>query len=156
VTGPMAHEVVVETVTARSLAAVRRRVRIGEVSTAWKPALDQVWAFLRRHEGLRTDGHNVFLYHHPARREDPMDVDFGVEVGGPFEGEGDVVFAQTPAGQVASTLHAGGYDRLRDAHDAIHAWSKVHGRDIGAASWEIYGDPADDGSVEIQVVYLLA
>jgi len=25
----------------------------------------------------RTDGHNVFLYHHPARRGDPMDVDFG-------------------------------------------------------------------------------
>jgi effector-binding domain-containing protein len=152
----MAYEVVVETVTARSLAAVSRRVRIGEVSTAWKPALDQVWAFLRRHEGLRTDGHNIFLYHHPAQREDPMDVDFGVEVGAPFEGEGEVAFARTPAGQVARTVHAGPYDRLRDAHDAIHAWSAAHERDIGAASWEIYGDPAADGSVEIQVVYLLA
>ncbi len=151
----MAYEVTVETVTARSLAAVRRRVRIGEVSAAWKPALDQVWAFLRRHDGLRTDGHNIFLYHHPARREDPMDVDFGVEVGGPFEGEGEVRPAQTPAGEVASTRHVG-YDRLKDAHDAIHAWSAANGRDIGAASWEIYGDPAADGSVEIQVVYLLA
>ena len=152
----MAYEVVVETAPARPLAAVRRRVRIGEISAAWKPALDQVWAFLRRHEGLRTDGHNIFLYHHPARRDDPMDVDFGVEVGGPFEGDGDVQPARTPAGEVARTVHAGPYDRIKDAHDAVHAWSAAHGRDIGAASWEIYGDPADDGSVEIQVVYLLA
>src|SRR5690242_12859303 len=101
----MTHEIVIESVTARPLAAVRRRVRIGEVSTTWRPALDQVWAFLRRHQGLRTDGHNIFLYHHPARREDPMDVDFGVEVTGPFEDEGEVEFAQTPAGTVASTVH---------------------------------------------------
>src|SRR4051794_1631768 len=69
--------VTVETVPARKLAAVRRRVTIGAVGTAWKPALDQVWAFLRAHPGLRTDGHNVFVYHPPARRDDPMDVDFG-------------------------------------------------------------------------------
>ena len=151
----MAYEVVVETVIERPLAAVRRRVRIGEVATAWKPALDQVWAFLRRHDGLRTDGHNIFLYHHPARRDDPMEVDFGVEVGGAFEGEDEVRSTRTPAGEVARTVHDGGYARLRDAHDAIHAWCASHGRDIGPASWEIYGDPAADGSVEVQVVYLL-
>ena len=152
----MTYEVVVETVTARPLAAVRRRVRVGEVSAAWKPAVDQVWAYLRRHEGLRTDGHNIFVYHHPSRREEPMEVDFGVEVRRSFEGEGDVQPTSTPAGEVAWTLHNGTYARLRDAHDAIHTWSSAHGRDIGPASWEIYGDPAGDGSVEIQVVYRLA
>jgi effector-binding domain-containing protein len=152
----MAYEVVVETVAARPLAAVRRRVRIGAVSTAWKPALDQVWAFLRLHEGLRTDGHNVFLYHHPARRHEPMEVDFGVEVSGTFEGEGEVLFARTPAGEVAWTLHVGPYDRLRDAHDAINAWRATHGRGSAGVSWEIYGDPTDDPSkLEVQVVYLL-
>ena len=75
--------ITVETVPARQLAAVRRRVTIGAVGTAWKPALDEVWAFLRAHADLRTDGHNVFVYHHPASREAPMDVDFGVEVCAP-------------------------------------------------------------------------
>ena len=87
----------VQTVAARKLAAVRRRVTIGSVGTAWKPALDQVWAFLRTHPGLRTDGHNVFLYHHPASRDQPMDVDFGVEIVRAFEPEGDVRAAETPA-----------------------------------------------------------
>ena len=36
----------VRTVPFRQLAAVRRRVPIGAVGSAWKPALDQVWAYL--------------------------------------------------------------------------------------------------------------
>src|SRR5437762_14285876 len=103
----MTYEIVIERAAPRPLAAVRRQVRTGEVSTVWRPALDQVWAFLRRHEGLRTDGHNIFVYHHPSRTGDPMEVDFGVEVTGPFEDEGEVVFTHTPAGLVASTLHVG-------------------------------------------------
>jgi effector-binding domain-containing protein len=153
----MSCEIVVESVTARPLAAVRRRIRIGEVSSTWRPPLDQVWAFLRRHPGLRRDGHNIFLYHHPARREDPMDVDFGVEVTGPFESEGEVAFTETPAGTVASAVHVGPYDMLREAHDAIHAWSVAEGRSFAGASWEIYGDPTDDPtSLEVRVIYLLA
>ena len=153
----MTYEIVTETVAPRPLAAVRRRVRIGAVSSAWKPALDLVWVFLRGRPGLRTDGHNIFLYHHPARREDPMDVDFGVEVTGPFDGDGEVAFTRTPEGEVASTLFVGSLDKLKDAHEAIHAWSETHGRPIGAASWEIYGDPTDDPStLEIRIVYLLA
>ena len=76
------------------LAAVRRHVAIGGIGAAWKPALDKVWESLRTHPGLRTDGHNVFLYHHPARRDHPMDVDVGVEVSRAFESAGEV-FAKT-------------------------------------------------------------
>ena len=114
--------VTVQTVPARKLAAVRRRVTIGAVGAAWKPALDQVWAFLRAHPGLRTDGHNVFVYHHPASRDAPMDVDFGVEVIRTFEREGEVAPAEAPAGEVATAVHVGPYDQLRRTHDAIHAW----------------------------------
>src|SRR4249920_3654279 len=97
----MSYEVVTKTVSAQTLAAVRRRVFVGEVGRAWKPALDLVWEFLRRHEGLRVDGHNCFLYHHPANREAAMDIDFGVQVIRPFEAEGEVICTATPAGEVA-------------------------------------------------------
>ncbi len=152
-----APNVTVETVTSRKLAAVRRRVAIGSVATVWKPALDQVWAFLRAHAGLRTDGHNVFLYHHPASRDAPMDVDFGVEVIRSFEPEGDVRQAATPGGEVAMAVHVGGYDRLKVTHDAIHAWRARAGRNFAGMSWEIYGDWSDDPSkLETTVCYLLA
>ena len=48
----------------RKLAAVRREVAPGEVGSAWGPALDNVWHFIRSQSDLWTDGHNVFVYHH--------------------------------------------------------------------------------------------
>jgi hypothetical protein len=49
-------------------------MHIKEVARAWKPALDQVWDFLRVHGELRPE-HNCFLYHHAKRRDDAMTVD---------------------------------------------------------------------------------
>jgi len=72
----MSSGVRVETLSHRILAAVRRRVVVRDISTAFKPALDSVWAFLGKHPGLRTDGHNIFLYHHES--PDVMPVDFAL------------------------------------------------------------------------------
>jgi effector-binding domain-containing protein len=152
----MSYEVTTRTVVARPIAAVRRRILVRDIAHAWKPALDQVWAFLRRHKDLRAGGHNVFLYHHPAQREAPMDVDFGVQVVRPFEGEGEVISTETPAGEVAATVHVGPYDGLGAAHDAVHAWRASSGRSFGGRSWEIYGDWNDDpAKLDTQVLYLL-
>jgi effector-binding domain-containing protein len=146
----------VQIVQARKLAAVRRQVTIGTVSSAWRPALDQVWKFLRTQPGLRTDGHNIFLYHHPAHRDAPMNVDFGVEVTRTFETSGEVYATETPAGEAAIALHVGGYDRLSETHDLVHAWAAANRRTFGGQSWEIYGDWCDDPArLETTVVYLL-
>ena len=152
----MSSEVVVQTVQAELIAAVRSTVRVGEVGRAWKPALDLVWAFLRANPGVAR-GHNLFLYHHPSRREDPLSVDFGVQVSARFESVGDVRCVATPAGAVARVVHRGPYDQLGAAHEAIQAWCAAHGRTIGAASWETYGDHNDDPALlETTIRYLLA
>jgi effector-binding domain-containing protein len=152
----MGVSVSVQQVSPRILAAVSRKVPLGGVVAAWKPALDQVWAFLRTQQGLRTDGHNVFLYCHPTRKDDPMDVEFGVEVVRSFEPSGEVKPAATPAGEVAVALHVGPYDQLRKTHEAIHEFVRVNGRASAGVSWEIYGDWTDDPTkLETTVVYLL-
>jgi len=63
----MSDSVNLQTVHRRKLAAVRREVAPGAVGSAWRPALDKVWEFIRSNPGLRTDGHNIFLYHHPTK-----------------------------------------------------------------------------------------
>lgn len=152
----MSYVVTTLTIAAAPIAAVRRRVRRDEIASTWKPALDQVWAFLRTRPGLRTDGHNVFLYHHPARQQDAMDIDFGVQVTGPFAGEGEIMLAETPAGEVVTVLHRGPYDQLGGAHDAIHAWRAANQRAFAGSSWEIYSDWSEDpAKLETQVLYLL-
>ena len=152
----MNYQVITKVVSAQTLAAVRRRVLSRDIGRTWKPALDLVWEFLRRHDGLRAGGHNCFLYHHAAHRDAAMDIDFGVQVIRSFRGEGQVVCTQTPAGEVAMTTHVGSYDKLAAAHEAIHSWRAANGRAFGDCSWEIYGDWTDDtAKLETQVVYLL-
>lgn len=152
----MPASVSVRLVSPRILAAVSRTVTIGGVGAAWRPALDQVWSFLRTQPGLRTDGHNVFLYHHPARRSDPMDVDFGVEVIREFAPSGEVKPVTTPAGEVAAATHVGPYEWLSETHDAVLAFAAANRRVLAGISWEIYGDPSDDpAKLETTVMYLL-
>jgi effector-binding domain-containing protein len=149
------YDVVVESASAELIAAVRTKVAIGGIAHAWKPALDQVWAFLRKHPELPR-GHNLFLYHHPHRRDDPMDIDFGVQVERLFDTADTVRCVATPAGTIAKTVHIGPYDGLRGAHDAIHAWCVANNRTIAHASWEIYGDWKDDpAQLETTIKYLI-
>ena len=146
----------VQEVSPRLLAAVRRTVTVGAVGSAWRPALDEVWAFLRAHPDLRAGGHNVFLYHHASEREAPMDVDFGVEVVREFAQVGAVRPVRTPSGRAAVATHIGPYDKLGAAHDAIHAWRLTNNVAFAGVSWEIYGDPGPDPAKnETTVMYLL-
>jgi hypothetical protein len=62
----------------------------GAVGSAWEPALGKVWEFIRSQPGLRTDGHNVFLYRHSTQPDAPIRCDFGVEVTRTFETAGEV------------------------------------------------------------------
>jgi effector-binding domain-containing protein len=116
-----------------------------------------VWAFLKQHPGLRSDGHNLFLYHQPSSRQAAMDVDFGVQVIGPFERSGEVFMTQTPAGKVATALPIGSYDGMGEAHDAIQTWASEQEMSLAGKSWEIYGDWTEQTrKLETRIEYLLA
>lgn len=147
----------IQLASSRMVAAVRRQVRMGHVGSAWRPALDQVWAFLRQNPGLRSDGHNIFRYHHPAKGESTMVVDFGVQATRPFAQAGEVFSTETPAGRVVTALHLGPYERMGETHDAIKSWMAANKLASGGQSWEIYGDWTDDpAKLETHIEYLLA
>jgi len=148
--------VIVQTVHPRKLAAVRREVPPGAVGAAWGPALGNVWPFIRSQPGLWTNGHNIFLYHHPAQPGAPILCDFGVEVTRTFETAGEVYASETPGGEAAIVVHRGPYNRMNEAHDAIRKWMAANRRKSAGHSWEMYGDPAPvPADTETTVVYLL-
>jgi effector-binding domain-containing protein len=148
--------VALRTVHPRKLAAVRREVAPGAVGSAWGPALGKVWEFLRSQPDLRTDGHNIFLYHHPTQRGAPILCEFGVEVTRTFETAGEVYATETPGGEAAVAVHRGPYHRMHEAHEQIGKWMTAHRRESAGHSWEIYGDPTPDpADTETTVVHLL-
>jgi effector-binding domain-containing protein len=153
----MTYRITVETAAPIALAALRRKLAIREIAAAFRPALEAVRPLLTAHPDLRSDGRIVLLYHHPTRREDAMDVDFGVHVARAFAPEGEVFHAETPAGEVVTTTHIGAYEKLPEAQAAIHAWRAQNQRDFAGTSWEIYGAfNADPALNETQIMYLLA
>ena len=129
----MSVSVNVQTVHARTLAAVRREVAPGAVGMAWGPALDRVWEFIRSQPGLRTDGHNIFLYHHPKQPGAPILCDFGVEVTRTFETAAEVYATETPGGEAAVAVHRGPYNRMNEAHNAVQVWMAANRREPGDA-----------------------
>ncbi len=146
----------VETVQPRKLAAVRREVAPGSVGSAWGPALDRVWEFIRSQPGLWTDGHNIFVYHHPKQAGLLLVCDFGVEVTRTFETAGEVYATETPGGEAAVAVHRGPYNRMNEAYAAIDNWMAAHRRESAGHAWEIYGDPTPDpADTETTVVHLL-
>jgi len=82
----------------RKLAAVRREVAPGAVGSAWRPALDKVWEFIRSQPGLWIDGHNMFLYQQPTQPGAPILGNFGVEVTLTFETACEVYATETQGG----------------------------------------------------------
>jgi effector-binding domain-containing protein len=149
-------DVRIEKLRPRWLAAVRRTAAPREIPTVFGPALDLVWPFLRKHQGLRTDGHNIFLYHHVPRPEAGMPIDFGVEVTRRFEPDGEVRCVETPTGEAAVLENRGAYSGLPRAHATLHAWCATNGRTIGAHSIEVYGDWSDDpNKLDTTIQYLL-
>jgi effector-binding domain-containing protein len=143
-------------VSGELIAAVRARVHLATIAQAFRGPLDQVWAFLRSHPGLRAGGHNLFLYHHEDVESGFVTVDFGVQVVRSFEQEGEVRCIETPSGEVVRACHRGPYDRLPGAHAGLRDWCWQHRRRIGSFSWEIYGDWNEDAEkLETTLVYLL-
>ena len=140
----------------RKLAAVRREVAPGAVGSAWGPAVGKVWEFIHSQPGLWTDGHNIFLYHHPKQPGAPIVCDFGVEVTRTFQTTGEVYATETPGGEAAVAVHRGPYTRMNEAYIAIETWMAANRRESAGQAWEIYGDPTPDpADTETTVVHLL-
>jgi GyrI-like small molecule binding domain len=119
------------------------------------PAVGKVWDFLRSRPGLRTDGHNIFLYYQ-SRPDLPIQCDFDVEVTRSFERAGEVYATETPAGEAAVAVLRGPYSSVNEAYVAIGNWIAAHGLESTGYTWEIYGDPTPDpAETETTVVRLL-
>jgi effector-binding domain-containing protein len=144
------------TVEARPTAVVAQTTTWTEFPNLWGQLLGQVYEFVRPRPELATgDAHerwqNVMLY-----KDQRPDVEVGVLVSGPFQGEGSVTLSALPAGEVATATHRGDYAKLGDTHEAVREFAAAHGRELDGVCWEIYGHATPDPTeAETEVFWLL-
>jgi effector-binding domain-containing protein len=137
------------------LVVVRRVVPSSTLAAVVPECCGIVWQVVKAQQ-VRA-GRHVAVY-----LDDAIRVEIGVELlGGSFVDDDEVVGSATPAGAVASTTHLGPYDRLGEAHDAIHRWCAAHGHRLAGPRWEIYGHwrpewDADPSQIRTDVCYLIA
>jgi hypothetical protein len=112
----MAASISLRSVEATPTAVVRATTSGAEFGSRWGPMLDKVWVFLRQAPpGLHGGGHNVMLH----EGDDPLHVEVGVQVSGPFEAAGDVVPSSLPGGPAAAATHVGPVEEIGDTCEAL-------------------------------------
>jgi effector-binding domain-containing protein len=133
----MTDTVEVQQVASQPIAVVRLRASSQQLSTVVPQGCGTVWNFFKTSQ-IKA-GRNLAVY-----LDGQINLEVGVEVFGPFNGNGQIVYSTTPAGSVLTTAHIGRYDQLGKAHEAIRDWSVQHHQSLAGPNWEIYGHWTDD------------
>jgi effector-binding domain-containing protein len=115
----MAHEIDIQTVARRHVAAVKFRCPVAEIPSRMADAFGAVMFFLQK-GGIEPQAPAVAIY--DAFAGDAVSVAAGFYVSAPIEGDGHVVPATTPAGEAAVTAHWGSYETLEHAYADLQAW----------------------------------
>jgi effector-binding domain-containing protein len=143
----------VREVQAKPIGVIRRRACQSELSRVVPEGCGIVWNYFRSLEPPRKPqpGRHIAIY-----LDGEINLEVGVEVTAPFEGDGTVVCSHTPAGLAATTVHVGDYGKLGNAHQAILTWCDQNGYRLAGPSWEIYGHSTDDPTqVSTDIYYLV-
>jgi effector-binding domain-containing protein len=66
-----------------------------------------------------------------------------------------VTSSQLPGGRIAQATHTTGDADLGVTYEAITRWCEANGHAVAGVQWERYGDPDDEGHVDVEVCFLL-
>ncbi|HET9654909.1 MAG TPA: MerR family transcriptional regulator [Kineosporiaceae bacterium] len=120
---------------------------LAELPSAFGAAWGRVEWHLHEHGGRRA-GPSLAIYHGPDFDPDALDVEVAVPVTGWVRVGAGIAVRTLPAVEVIATVHAGAYDRLGDAYQALAGWAGEHGRVLGEGIRETYLVGPDRGGPE--------
>ncbi len=137
----MTYSIAKKELSPQPVLVVRRRVKPSEIAATLADALGRVFQHGQR-TGAAFAGQPLTRYLEWGPGLITMEA--GMPILALCAGEGDIQADTLPGGLVATTTHAGPYDKLTEAHAAIQVWIEEQGLKPAGAPWESYvTDPAD-------------
>jgi effector-binding domain-containing protein len=116
-------EITIEQRDAQPYVAIRSRVSMEEIPVKLPPLHDEVFDWLKS-RGIEMAGPPFFRY--LGGNMSHMEVDVGVPVATPVEGDGRVIVDTLPTGRYAVILHTGDYSTVVQGSIALLDWSKAN------------------------------
>ena len=147
----MDYAIELRTLERTDTAAVRLTTTMPRIGADIGQAFGEVMQYLQAN-GIQPTG-LAFARFHSMGEE--IDMEAGFSVPGAITGAGRVRPGELPAGEAAVTLHAGPYDAIGPAYEAIEAWLAAHNRKAAGAPWEVYLTPPDVQPPRTEVVFPL-
>ena len=132
-------------VPSETVARVRHRVPVGELSEFFGTAFEQVMRAVPEAGGT-VSGPPFGWYH--GMPTDTVDVSAGFPVAGDLRvPDGGVVVEERPGGRAAVAVHVGPYDSIKDGYSQVMAWMTEHSLEPRDDMWEEYlSQPSSDPS----------
>ena len=139
----MTYAIVKSRISPQPVLVVRRRVKPSEIAVVLADVLGRVFQHAQQN-GVALAGppFTRYLEWGPGL----ITIEAGLPVAAPPKtgADAEIRVDMLPGGFVATTVHAGPYDQLLNAHAAIQQWIEAQGLTARGAPWETYvTDPAD-------------
>ena len=146
----MRYEIEIREVPELTVATVREHVPMAVIGKAIGEGFGEVAEAVDR-AGATITGMPFAIFH----ELDPVSVE--VELGFPVDrilDVGRVHGATWPGGRVASTIHAGPYEEVAGAYEALTAWIDTEGERRGGPPREIYLNEPAEGVIPVTEVQM--
>jgi effector-binding domain-containing protein len=138
----MSYEIIVKEVDAQPIVSIRTKCHAAVIGSTLAEILPEVFRYLREN-GVWPSGPPFTRYH--GFDETEVDIEGGMPVSSPLVGTGRIAVGELPGGKVATTIHTGPYEKLPEAHDALHTWMREQNVESAGAQWECYvTDPGEE------------
>jgi effector-binding domain-containing protein len=153
---PTTYDVRTEVIETQPVVQVRVEAAASELGGRFAEVFGAIYPYVAQ-QGATPTGPPYGCYHEFA--PDRVVVDIGVPVTQPVPASGDLQPGELPAGTVAFTTHAGSYQHLQRAHDAVKRWMAANRRQARGVPCDLYevgpGQVAEERQYRTRVVYWL-
>lgn len=154
--GVMSYDVKIKEVEAQPVLAIRTRTTLAELPSLMGQRLGALFGYLGP-MGVRPVGPPFSIYHDPEFKEDDLDWEVGLPVERKVTGDASMIGRELPGGKVAFTMHAGPYDEIGPAYQALMTWVRERGHETLGPPREIYlvgpGEGRDPTEYRTEIVW---